>query len=438
MKRALLPSLLLTAAAVLATPAAAQTLAITGGTVAIGDGSAPIPNGTVVMRDGRIVAAGANVAVPAGATTVDARGKWVAAGMVAGFSNLGLLDANGVEESNDERARNSPFHAAIDISVAINPQANPIANERSGGITRAIVAPETAGSIFAGQGAVIDLGSDAQPVTKPRAFQLVELGENGARGAGGSRPAAYAALKDMFAQAQDFRRAPASFDGRSKDSLLTRADAEALLKVLDGAEPLVVHVDRASDILQVLTLPRAYPKLRLVLLGATEGWLVAREIAAAKVPVIAAALADLPSSFESLAATESNVGRLTAAGVATAISTVGANTAPGEHVLKQYAGNLVAITRVPGATGLDWGRAFATVTSLPAAALGMDGEIGSLRPGRRADVVIWDGDPLELSSAPVAVWIDGRQESLASRQRLLRDRYLKPSEGALPKAYERP
>ena len=429
---------LLAATALLASPATAQTIAITGGTVAIGDGSQPIENGTVVIANGKIVAAGANVPVPAGATTVDAKGKWVAAGMVAGFSNLGLVDANGVEESNDERARDSAFHAAIDVSVVINPQASAIANERAGGVTRAIVSPDTAKSIFAGRGAVIDLGSDAQPVTRPRAFQYVELGEGGARQAGGSRAAAHAVLKDAFAQAQDYARSPAGFDGRSKDALLTRADAAALLKVLDGTEPLVVHVERASDILQVLALRQDYPRLKLVLLGATEGWMVAREIAAARVPVIAAALADLPSSFEALAATESNVGRLTAAGVPTAISTVGANTAPGEHILKQYAGNLVAIARVTGATGLDWGKAFATITSLPAAALGMDGEIGSLRPGRRADVVIWDGDPLELSSAPVAVWIDGRQETLASRQRLLRDRYLKPTEGALPKAYERP
>ena len=432
MKRALL-----LLATMLATPAVAQTIAITGGTVAIGDGSQPIPNGTVVIRDGRIAAAGAGVAVPAGATVVDAQGKWVAAGMVAGFTNLGLVDANGVEESNDERARQSPFHAAIDVSVAINPQASQIANERAGGVTRALVAPDAAGSIFAGRGAVIDLGSDAAPVTRARAFQYVSLGENGARQAGGSRPAAYAYLKDAFAQAQDYRRSPASFDGRSKDAILTRADAEALLKVLDGAEPLAVHVERASDILQVLGLVRDYPRLRLVLVGATEGWMVAREIAAARVPVIAAALADLPSSFEALAATESNVGRMTAAGVPVAISTVDVNTAPGEHVLAQYAGNLVALTKVPGASGLDWGRAFATVTSMPAAALGMDGEIGSLRPGRRADVVVWSGDPLELSSVPQAVWIDGRQESLNSRQRALRDRYLTPTEGALPKAYER-
>jgi imidazolonepropionase-like amidohydrolase len=187
----------------------------------------------------------------------------------------------------------------------------------------------------------------------------------------------------------------------------------------------------------VLSLRRDYPAIKLVLVGATEGWMVAQDIAAARVPVIAAALADLPFSFESLAATETNVGRLTRAGVSAGISTVDINTAPGEHVLAQYAGNLVAIGKVPRGIGLDWGQAFATITSKPAAALGMDGEIGSLRAGRRADVVIWDGDPLELSSAPEQVFIDGRAQPMDSRQKLLQRRYATPTEGALPKAYDR-
>jgi imidazolonepropionase-like amidohydrolase len=430
-------ALLLGFAALVATPAAAQTVAITGGTVAIGDGSAPIQNGTVVFRDGRIVAAGQGIAVPAGAMVIDAGGKWVSPGIIAGFSDLGLLDVNGVEESNDSSARNSPFAAGIDIAPAINPNAVMIGNERRGGITRAIVTPSTGGSIFAGQGAVIDLGVDADPITRRRAFQFVELGEDGAQNAGGSRPAAYALLRDAFAQAQDYRRNPASFGGREKDSLLKRGDAVALLDVLDGKTKLLVHVERASDIRSVLALKQAYPRIDLVLVGAAEGWMVARDIAAARVPVIAGALADLPTKFESLAATESNVGRLEAAGVQTALSTIGANTAPGEHVVKQYAGNLVAIGKVPGSNGLDWGHALATITSGPARAIGMDGEIGSLRAGRRADVVIWDGDPLELSSAPVAIYIDGRVQPMQSRQTQLRDRYMIPSEGALPKAYER-
>jgi imidazolonepropionase-like amidohydrolase len=424
-------------AAVLAAPAMAQTFAITGGTVAIGDGSQPIERGTVVMRGGRIVAAGAGIAVPAGATVIDATGKWVAAGMVAGFTNLGLVDAEGVRESNDASARTSPFNASIDIAPAINPQAVAIGNERAGGITRALVSPSTGQSIFAGRGAVIDLGADADPITRARAFQYVELGEDGASDAGGSRPAAYAMLHDALAQAQDYRRNPAGFGGREQASLVKRGDAQALLPVLDGTMPLFVHVERASDIRSVLALKKQYAALKLVLVGVREGWMVAPEIAAARVPVIAAALADLPASFESLAATESNVGRMTAAGIPVAISTVGANTAPGEHVLKQYAGNLVAITRVPGSTGLSWGQAFASISSKPAQALGMDGEIGSLRPGRRADVVIWDGDPLELSSAPLAVYIDGLAQPMRSRQIELRDRYSVPQEGALPKAYSR-
>jgi imidazolonepropionase-like amidohydrolase len=286
---------------------------------------------------------------------------------------------------------------------------------------------------------VIDLGADPAAVTRPRAFQFVELGEDGGKLAGGSRPAAHAMLCDAFAQAQDFRRNPAAFDGRSRDALVTRADAAALLRVLDGEIPLLVHVERAADIRNVLALTRDYPKLRLVLVGVTEGWLVAKEIAAAKVPVIAAALADLPAQFENLAATESNVGRLRAAGVPVALEATNGSGVPtgGDHVLRQFAGNLVAIARIPGATGLDWGQAFASITSGPAEAIGMGGEIGSLRAGRRADVVIWDGDPLELSSVPVATWIDGVSQPMRSRQTELRDRYLTPVEGALPKAYER-
>ena len=422
-------------ATMLTTPVAAQTVAITGATIAVGDGSAPVQNGTVVFQNGRIVAAGGDVAVPAGAQVIDGRGKWVAPGFVAGFSDLGISDAAGVEESNDADARNAPFNASIDIAVAINPAEVKIANERLGGVTRALIAPEAGGSIFAGQGAVIDLGDDPDAVTRARAFQFVELGETGGRLAGGSRPAAYAMLRDALAQAEDYRRNPAGFGGREKDSMVKRGDAQALLRVLDGSVPLVVHVERSSDILTVLALPRDYPKLKLVLTGVSEGWMVAREIAAARVPVIAAALADLPASFEALGATESNVGRMRAAGVSVGLASTGASG--GEHNLRQFAGNLVAITRVPGHTGLTWGQALAAITSGPAAALGMDGELGSLRAGRRADVVLWDGDPLELSSAPVGVWIDGRAQPMRSRQSQLRDRYLVPTEGALPKAYER-
>src|SRR6185295_18631074 len=104
-------------------PAAAQTLAITGGRVVIGDGSEPIEGGTVLIQNGRVVAAGANVAVPAGAQIVDARGKWVTPGVVAGFSRIGLVEVDAVDATNDTQANTSPFNAAIDVAPAINPEA---------------------------------------------------------------------------------------------------------------------------------------------------------------------------------------------------------------------------------------------------------------------------------------------------------------------------
>jgi len=452
-----------------AAPAAAQTVAITGGTVALGDGSEPIQGGTVVIRDGRIVAAGRGVAVPAGAQVVDATGKWVTPGIVAGFSRIGLVEVDAVDATNDVEAGNSPFSAAIDVAPAVNPRASAIAINRAGGVTRAIVAPATARSIFAGQGAVIDLGADMNAVTRARAFQFVEFGEQGSREAGGSRAAMHVLFRNALREARDISRYSGIPSGggaarqarandqrdlpleevpgsnsllganvnRPDDVLLTRFDAAALVPVLQGRQLLLVHVERASDILQALSLRKEFPNLRLVLVGVAEGWTVAKDIAAAGVPVIASALTDLPNSFEQLASTQSNIGRMRAAGVRVAIGMIDDEEARQVRLSRQYAGNLVAVGRLPGATGLSWGQALEAITSAPAEAVGMGGDFGSLRPGRRADVVVWDGDPLENSSAAEIVLIDGVQQPLSNRQTRLRDRYRTPGEGQLPKAYQK-
>ena len=456
--------------ALMASASPAQTVAITGGTVALGDGSEPIQGGTVVVRNGRIVAAGAGIAVPAGAQVVDARGKWVTPGIVAGFSRVGLAEVDAVEATNDVQANSSPFSAAIDVAPAINPRAAAISISRASGITRAVVAPATARSIFAGQGAVIDLGADMQPITRARAFQFVEFGETGAQEAGGSRAATFVLFRNALREARDLSRYSGVSGGggggqraarasdqrelpleevpgpnnqmlggnvsRGDDVLLTRFDAAALVPVLTGRQLLLVHVERASDILQVLGLRREFPNLRLVLVGATEGWTVAQEIRASGVPVIANALVDLPASFEQLAATQSNFGRMRAAGIEVAMGTINEDETRMIQVTRQNAGNLVALAKVPGATGLSWGDALAAITSRPAEVMGLGGEIGSLRAGRRADIVIWDGDPLDTSSIAQMVMIDGVQQPLDTRQTRLRDRYRTATEGQLPKAYE--
>lgn len=456
----------LTLAGLLATPLGAQTVAITNARVAIGDGSAPIDGGTVVIRGGRIVAAGAGVSVPADAQRIDAGGKWVTPGIVAGFTRVGLVEVDAAEASNDTDASGSPFSAAIDIAPAINPRVTAIGVSRAGGVTRAVVAPATGKSIFAGQGAVIDLGVDMNPITRARAFQFVEFGEDGAREAGGSRPAAHALFRNALREARDLSRGSGVAVGgsgagrrandqrelgleevpdtrllsptasRTDDVLLTRFDAAALVPVLQGRQILLVHVERASDILQMLSLKREFG-LRLVLVGVSEGWTVAREIAAAGVPVIASALNDLPASFEQLAATQSNIARMRAAGVSVGIGMINDNETRQARLVTQYAGNLVAAGRMPGGTPISWGEAFATISSGPAEALGLGGEIGSLRAGRRADVVIWDGDPLDNAANPTMVMIDGVQQPMDNHQTRLRDRYRNLDETQKPKAYDR-
>ena len=436
--------MLLSAAALLAlsAPALAEDVAITNATVVIGDGSAPIQNGTVVLRGGKVLAAGAGVAVPAGARTIDASGKWVTPGLVVAVTDIGLFDVEGVEESNDERADKGPFSAALDLSPAINPLAQHIAVSRAGGVTRAAVAPLRTGSIFGGQGAIIDLASDGQPITQARAFQIVQLGEDGARAAGGSRAAVHAVLRNAFMEARELARRgggqgadPRLQDAapeRPGDALLNRFDAAALVPVVTGRQPLYVRAERAADIRMALALKADFPALKLVIVGATEGWMVAKELAASGVPVLATPLNDLPANFEQLGATQSNVGRMAAAGVKVGLGAFGDQP----RYAPQYAGNMVALTKVPGASGLDWGRAFAAISSVPAAILGMGDKFGSLKPGLAGDVVIWDGDPLENSSGVVRVMIDGVEQSLVNHQTKLRDRYKVPTEGALPKAYE--
>ncbi|WP_308516472.1 amidohydrolase family protein [Sphingomonas flavescens] len=439
----------------------AQTFAIVGGTVALGDGSEPIPNGTVLVRDGRIVAAGGmQFKLPAGMQVIDAHGKWVTPGIVGGFSRLGLSDVDLSADGSNDTTADGPFSAALDVVPSINPLATPIAVNRADGVTRALVVPNVGKSIFAGQGAVIDTGADMDPITAPRKFQFVELGETGKDKAGGSRSSAHVLFRNALREAAELRRFAAPLRGaargtsqsavvtnpnesrtlgpdarRSDDVLLTRFDAAALVPVLQGRQYLLVHAERASDILQVIELGREFPTLKLVLVGASEGWTVADRIARSGIPVIASAVNDLPAAFEQIAATQSNIGRMRRAGVKVSIGMIDDSDTRYIFNQRQYAGNLVALQKLPGAAGVSWGEALALITSRPAEAVGMGSEIGSLASGRRADVVVWSGDPLEVASAAEQVYIDGVRQPLDTHQTRLRDRYrdLRPS--TLPQAY---
>ncbi|MDJ0642013.1 MAG: amidohydrolase family protein [Erythrobacter sp.] len=426
------------ALALAAAPASGQDFVIANATVATGDGSEPVENGAVIVEGGRVIFAGsAEGRSFATDLVIDAKGAFVTPGIFATVTTLGLVDVNAVRDSNDTRAGGSPFSAALDTAPVVNPNAQNILIHRAAGITRAATSTMPSGSIFAGQGSIIDLDSDGTPIMQARAFQMVDLGEGGAARAGGSRASTYTLFRAALREAQALigaRGTPQTTEiAKGEEVMLSRFDAEALVPVVRGRQKLYVAVERAADIRSVIALKREFTQLDLVIVGASEGWLVASAIAASGIPVIADGLDDLPSGFDQLAATQSNIGRMAKAGVKVAIN---AASMENPRRLQQHAGNLVALTKVPGADGLSWGQAFAAISSVPAEISGLGGRVGVLAPGAIGDIVIWDGDPLEVGSVPTRVFIGGVEQPLGNHQSRLKDRYRDLDESDLPKAYD--
>jgi imidazolonepropionase-like amidohydrolase len=186
----------------------------------------------------------------------------------------------------------------------------------------------------------------------------------------------------------------------------------------------LVEIDAASDIRQLLAFARANPSLRFAIHGGAEAWRLAPELAAAKIPVILDPLANLPDHFERTGARLDNAALLHRAGVQIAIAPApGVVDAHQARLTLQLAGNAVA-------NGLPWQAAFSAITASPAAIFGVQKDLGTLEAGRIGDVVVWDGDPLEVMSAPTAVFIAGEAVPMTSRQTRLRDRYLPKAKSA--------
>lgn len=399
-------------------PLQAATVAITGATVHTASDAGTIEDGTVLIRDGRIVAVGQGIEIPEDATQVDARGKFVTPGLIDPLSYIGLVEVSLEPVSADNAVAHDRFGAVLDAADAINANSVLIPVNRIEGVTRAIVAPaSTVGGVISGRSAAINLGDAEQPVDRRHVAVHAVFGEAGAVESGNSRLAALARLREALGEAKDYGQHRQAWEGAGRrDYRLSHYDLEALQPVLRRELPLVVAVHRASDIRAMLALAAEY-EIRLIVAGGAEAWMVAGPLAAAGVPVILDPLDNLPSRFESLGATLENAARLHAAGVKLAFSV--AVTASRSH----NARNLSQGAGVAVANGLPWEAGLAALTSSTARIFGLEG-IGQLQPGFEADVVIWDGDPLELTSYPDAVYIKGRAVPMVSRHTLLRDRYM--------------
>ena len=241
------------------------------------------------------------------------------------------------------------------------------------------------------------------------------LAEPGRAAAYGARGGWMLRLRELFDDVRQYARRRGDFErNQMRKVAASRLDLEALIPVVERRLPLVVEAHRASDIQAALRLARE-ERIDLVLTGVEEGWQVASEIAAAKVPVIVSALPNLPRAFEALGARLDNAALLAAAGVPVALSPR-ARTEHSSRTLRLEAGNAVA-------NGLPWELALAAITRVPAAIFDMGRSSGMLAPGSPADLVIWSGDPFEPLTRPRHVIIAGRELLLRSRQTDLRDRY---------------
>lgn len=441
----------LAALALSAVPALAQELtAITGGRVLTG--TSVIENGTVVIQNGRIVSVGTGAA-PSGARVIDATGRVVAPGFVAVDSGLGLTEISSMAGSDDQSNGANTISASFDVSYGLDPWSIALPVARLGGITRAIVVPNHPGGsgghqhqddsdfagagdggyqtpgLFAGTASVIHLAAGTDILVKSRVAMVAPFGEAGAGVAGGARGATFTLFKETLAEVRLYARNRAAYDRAAlRDLSVSRADLEALIPVVNGDMPLIVTVHRAADIQQVLRLARE-EGVKLILDGAEEGWLVAADIAAANVPVLLNPISNLPSNLEMRAARMENAAALNAAGVVIAIKGNEGSVHRAREA-RYNAGNAVS-------HGLPFEAAIAALTVNPARIFGMGGQFGELRAGAAADVVVWSGDPLEPLSSVTAAFINGQEQSLNSRQHLLRDRYLGGGrqQGGMPVAY---
>lgn len=411
-----------------AAPLCAQTIAITGATVYPVSGPA-IEHGTVLIRDGRIAAVGSEVPIPADAQRIDATGKIVTPGLVNAATELGIVDIGAVAQTRNVSARGqNGIAAAFSVSDGLNPASVLIPPAREAGITSVVIAPR--GGLLSGQAAVLHLvnGSAADLVMRSPVAMVGQIGNPQAIGAQ-SRGELLMRLREVLDDARNYGRRKAEYErAQTRPFAASRLDLEALGPVLEGRVPLWIEADRSSDIESALKLAKDY-NLKLVLSGAAEAWMVADKIAAAHVPVLTGAMNNIPRSFASLGTRQENASLLRRAGVTVAIiGNAGGGDEEAFNVrnVRFEAGNAVAY-------GMSHDDALRAITLTPAEIFGVADRIGSLQPGKDADVVIWSGDPFEFSTQPEHVFVRGVESHAPTRQDLLEERYK-----TLPPEYRRP
>lgn len=417
--------------------AQAETVAIVGGTVYPVSGPR-INRGTVVITNGRISAVGSSVAVPAGARTIDARGKIVTPGLIAAQTQIGLSEIGG-ERSTNNASAHGPIAAAFQPWYGFFSESAWIASTREDGVTTVGIVPS--GGFISGQIAMMDLDRGTASDMLLRGPVAIGASLRSGRGEGmyddetagapntagneidngpNSRGEAFGRLHALLEDVRYYAHHRGGYDsGALRGLAASRDDLEALIPVTRGTLPLVIAADRVDDIDWALRFGRD-EHIRVIIGGGAEAWKIASRVAAAHVPVMAGAMNNLPESFDTLNQRHDNLAILRKAGVDVVIigNTDGGDDEATFNVrnIRYEAGNAVA-------SGLSHDDALRALTLAPATVFGIADKTGSLTVGKEANVVVWSGDPFEFATHADHVFIRGHEMTDGSRQDQLIQRY---------------
>ena len=395
--------------------AMAQTIAITNATLHTATEQGTLQNATVIIKDGVISAI--NPSAVDAQKIIDAKGQDLTPGFIAPMTAIGLVEVGAVSQSRD----NSDDKADItfDPSLAFNPDSTVIPYTRKGGITSTVITPANAKSIFRGLNSHMDLSGElehSEIETGIGAFVSLGSASKGSRALKMQK-----LIKELDERVQKVAAAK-SKKGDKKDAKPPSEKDKILDALLAGEKVLTVYANRASDLLQLIKVKQKF-NLNVVLLGGSDAPKVAKQLAAANISVIMSPIANLPRSFDGRHASLNDAKTLIDAGVNVLF-------------IEREVHNIYQLRFLAGiaiANGVKREDALKALSANVAKAYGLDA--GTIAVGKRADLVLWQGDMFDVSGAVDKIWIEGKAYTTESRHDKLRERYRNKTQKAMPPAY---
>ncbi len=388
-----------------------ETILLKGGLVHLGNGEPATPK-DILISDNRIASVGKNLIIDGNTRVIELNGLPVTPGLISPMSNLGIVEINSLDVTRDDES--NILSAGFSIFNAFNPNSTGIPWNRSNGVTSAISTPSASSFPIFGLGSYFVLDGSLKVKGSKDIAMFGRIGSSNE-----SRAETLAILESLLEIGKLLQNSTVDeiLDMTLAEKLeLQPADIIALGKVVNGGMPFVLETNRAVDILQALSIKQKY-SLNLVLASVEEAPMVLDELKESNTPVIIDPMDNIPNSFDELGS-NLNLGKiLDEAGIPIMFSTQRSHN---YHLMRQGSGNAVA-------HGMSYETAIQGMTDTVAKTFQLNNR-GSIESGKFADIIVWDGDPLEPSSFPEIVMIEGELQDLTSRSSKLTERYTNSEE----------